>query len=185
MSGPLRQLAWVAAGSAAWVAISLVVGAAAAYLPVRWLARDSALTRIRGWERGGRRYRRLGVHRWKARLPEVNGLGPGARPSKSSLGGRAGAGPLLVETRRAEYVHVAVTLAGLTFPLWMPSPLSWVMVVAGFAFNAPFVAVQRYNRARLLRVLAAGEHRRTIGRSGTTPPGPEVLSRCTRSSTAC
>ncbi|MEZ5236539.1 MAG: hypothetical protein AB7W59_25950 [Acidimicrobiia bacterium] len=154
---PGRSAVWVAAGSAAWVVISVVVGAAAAYLPVRLLARDTVVTRIRSWEAGGRPYRRLGVHRWKALLPEVNGLGPGQRPSKAVLGGRQGVEPLLRETRRAEYVHLAVAVAGLSFPLWMPAPLGFVMLAGGVAFNLPFVLVQRYNRARLLRVLAAGD----------------------------
>lgn len=155
----------VVAASAAWVGISVVVGVLAAYLPVRVLDRDTALTRIRAVERRGRIYRRIGVHRWKARLPEVNGLGPGHRPSKSSLGGRAAMPALLRETRRAEYVHVAVAAAGPTFLLWLPRWLGAVMVVAGIAFNAPFVVVQRYNRARLLAVSS----RRPAAAGGAVP----------------
>lgn len=149
------DVALVAAASAAWVGISVAVGVLGTYLPVRLLERDTVLTRIRRIEHRGRIYRRVGVHRWKRRLPEVNGLGPGQRPSKATLGGRAGIPALLRETRRAEYVHVAVAAAGPSFLLWLPRWLGMVMVLAGIAFNAPFVLIQRYNRARLLAVSAS------------------------------
>lgn len=142
--------------SVAWVAISAVVGALAALLPERWLAHDTALTRLRRVERGGRTYRKvLHIHRWKDRLPEVNGWGPGRRASKKHLGGRAAVLPLLRETRRAEYVHLTIAAAGASFALWNPWWLAVLMGAAGLLANAPFVAVQRYNRARLLTLRAA------------------------------
>ena len=153
MSGLVRL---VLLDSAAWVVISAIIGAAAALLPDRWLDRDSALTRPRGWERNGRTYRKvLHIHRWKDRLPEVNGWGPGRRASKKHLAGRAAVAPLLRETRRAEYVHVAIAAAGVSFAWWNPWWLALLMVGFGVVANAPFIAVQRYNRARLLGLRAA------------------------------
>ena len=136
-----------------WVSVSAVVGLVGALLPDRVLGHETAITRIRPVERDGRLYARLRIKRWKRRLPETNNFGPGARPSKSSLGGRDGIAPLVSETRRAEYVHLCIAACGPLFLLWNPPALGTVMVAFGVAFNAPFIVVQRYNRARLLAVL--------------------------------
>ncbi|MEZ5406537.1 MAG: hypothetical protein R2761_00835 [Acidimicrobiales bacterium] len=155
MSTGLAPVWLVAVDSAAWVALSALIGAAANAVPDRWLERETAVTAIRPIEHNGRIYRRrFLIHRWKDRLPEVHGLGPGAGVDKARLSGRAGAKPLLLETRRAEYVHLAVAACGPLFLLWNPPALGVAMVGAGLAFNAPFVMVQRYNRARLLALRA-------------------------------
>lgn len=155
MSTGLGPALLVAVDSAAWVGLSALIGAAANVVPDRWLERDTVITAIRPIEHNGRVYRRrFLIHRWKDRLPEVHGLGPVAGVDKARLTGRAGAKPLLLETRRAEYVHLAVAACGPLFLLWNPPALGAAMVGAGLAFNAPFVMVQRYNRARLLALRA-------------------------------
>lgn len=149
MSG---YLVLVAIDAGVWIGLSVAVGIGASLLPERWLQRDTALTRIRGWEDGGRVYRhRLRIHRWKDLLPESNGLGRGDRPSKSSIASRADVATLVVETRRAEYVHWTLAGCGLLFWAWNPPWLAVVMTLFGPAFNGPFIAVQRYNRARARR----------------------------------
>jgi glycosyl-4,4'-diaponeurosporenoate acyltransferase len=148
----------VAVDVLAWLVISAAVGAAAGFVPDRLLDADSALTRIRPAEAGGRAYRRaLRVHRWKDRLPEVHGFGPRSHASKASLAGRAAVPSLLRETRRAEYVHVAIAAAGPVFFAWNPPWLAAAMVAGGLGFNAPFIVVQRYNRARLVGLRARPE----------------------------
>ena len=151
-SSALNAIRWVAIDSVAWAALSGVIGAAAGLVPIAWLQVDSVITRIRPWEHDGRMYVRL-VHidRWKRRLPEVSNWGPGERTSKASLRGRGSLGPLLAETRRAEYVHLALLCCGPVFWLWNPRWLAIVMTGFGVAFNLPFIAIQRYNRARILR----------------------------------
>jgi glycosyl-4,4'-diaponeurosporenoate acyltransferase len=151
----------VALDVAAWVGISAAIGLAAGYLPQRLLEDDTAVTRIRPFEARGRLYRRaLRVHRWKDLLPEVHGVGSRQHASKASLGGRDGMGVLLRETRRAEYVHLAIGAAGLSFFMWNPAWLALAMLLGGIAFNAPFVLIQRYNRARLVWVVARRPMRR-------------------------
>lgn len=158
----------VALDSAAWVGLSAVIGVVANAVPDRWLEHDTAVTAIRPVEHNGRVYRRrFLVHRWKDRLPEVHGLGRGGGVDKARLTGRAGARPLLRETRRAEYVHLAVAACGPLFLLWNPPALGAAMVAGGIAFNAPFVIVQRYNRARLLALRAV---RSPVAGRGTQGP---------------
>jgi glycosyl-4,4'-diaponeurosporenoate acyltransferase len=138
-----------------WAVWGTVAGWGASRVPRRWLARDTWLTRLRAWERGGRAYERIGIRRWKDRLPEAGAVFGGA--TKRRLPGRT-AGALeafAVETRRAEYVHWAVPAPIVLFPLWNPWPLTVVMAVYAFAANGPCLTVQRYNRGRLARVGAA------------------------------
>lgn len=134
----------------AWPALSIIVGLSFSLVPDRLLERDTFVTRIRRFEHRGRAYRRvLAVHRWKDVLPESNGLGRG-HASKRTLSGRAAVPGFLRETRRAEYVHLTIAAASPLFWLWNPFDLGLFMVGFGVVFNAPFVVVQRYNRARLV-----------------------------------
>lgn len=154
MTGLLRR---VLTGVLVWIAASVVVGAAAGRMPRRWLERDTAITRTRAWERDATVYRhRLRIHRWKDALPESNSLGGGGRPSKASIAGRADVAELVVETRRAEYVHWALAVFGLTFWTWNPRWLAVTHTLVGMGFNAPFIAVQRYNRTRARRSVRPG-----------------------------
>ena len=136
---------------AAWTGLSLVVGYVASRLPAGMLAADTRLTTIRPAEAGGRRWERLMVRRWKDLLPEAGGLFGGR--SKKRLAGPSEVDAHVIETRRAEYVHWTLAACGPLFLLWNPPAMGAVMMAFGVVFNAPFVVVQRFNRARLLRVV--------------------------------
>ncbi len=137
-----------------WAAWSAAVGYAAHRLPLRRLDHDAPVTRLRTWERGGRVYERLGIRRWKDRLPEFGAVFRGGA-SKRSLPSRDT--PHLTrfaaETRRAEIVHWAIPLVTPLFALWNPARLVGAMAAYAVVANAPCLIVQRYNRGRLLRVL--------------------------------
>lgn len=146
-----------------WAAWSAVVGYAAHRLPLRRLDHDAPVTRLRTWERGGRVYERLGIRRWKDRLPEFGAVFRGGS-SKRSLPSRDT--PHLTrfaaETRRAEIVHWAIPLVTPLFALWNPAWLVGAMAAYAVVANAPCLIVQRYNRGRLLRVLTR-RHRTSDG----------------------
>jgi glycosyl-4,4'-diaponeurosporenoate acyltransferase len=144
----------VLADSAVWAGWSAVVGYGAHRLPPRVVARDNRLTRLRSWERSGRAYEALGIRRWKDRLPEAGAVFGGG-VSKRALPGR-GADDLerfAAETRRAELVHWSIPLITPVFALWNPPALFAAMVAYSVLANAPCIAIQRFNRARLARVL--------------------------------
>jgi glycosyl-4,4'-diaponeurosporenoate acyltransferase len=88
-------------------------------------------------------------------LPEAGSFFPGGFP-KRTLGDRGSPHleRFVVETRRAELTHWVVLAAGPVFFLWNPWWLAVVMVVYALVANLPCIFVQRYNRARLERVLA-------------------------------
>jgi glycosyl-4,4'-diaponeurosporenoate acyltransferase len=148
----------------AWGAVHASTGYAVHRLPVRALAQDAWWSRLRRFERDGSVYVRvLRVKRWKDRVPEAGGWFPGG-VSKARLPDhrRATLERFVVETRRAELGHWLAALAGPVFVLWNPPAVAVVMVCYALAVNAPFIVIQRYNRARAERVL-----RRYGARAGT------------------
>lgn len=143
-----------------WPCWMAAVGYVAARTPDQRFAADDFVTRIRPFERGGRWYReQLAIHRWKDRLPEV-GLLFGDY-SKRQLSSRDASGfeRFALETRRAEYAHLAMVAGALVTTLWNPPWAFPINVAVGAGANLPCLAVQRYNRARLETVAAAATSR--------------------------
>jgi glycosyl-4,4'-diaponeurosporenoate acyltransferase len=139
-----------------WAVWGTLVGYVFHRLPAGWFADDDAVTRIRGWERDGQFWSdHLAVRRWKNRLPEAGALFAGGF-SKRRLRTRdvAYLQRFLAETRRAEWVHWVVAGIAPAFFLWNPPWLAGVMIAYGLAANLPCLVAQRYNRARLHRILA-------------------------------
>ncbi|HKY14870.1 MAG TPA: hypothetical protein VJM33_08075 [Microthrixaceae bacterium] len=156
--------------SCSWAAFGIVSGWVASRWPLPRWSRDGWLTTIRDWEHYGDVYRRIGVRRWKDRLPEAGGLFAGGYskrrihdPTPATLTRFA------AETRRAELVHWANAAWGWTFLLWAPLPIGVVMVCFGAVAHLPFVVVQRYNRGRIQRIL---DRRRITNRVAPPPRDP-------------
>ena len=138
-----------------WAGWSVTVGGVVHLVPNRVFAHDTWITRARRWEHDGRVYERVRIRRWKDRLPDAGAFfDPSA--SKRTLGGRSAddLAHLLVETRRAEYVHDAIMLITPLFALWNPWPLVVAMAAYAVGANIPCISIQRYNRARLARIIA-------------------------------
>lgn len=160
MRRPTGSAALVVADSLVWGAWSLTVGYAFHRLSPDRLASDNALTRLRPWERQGRAWVRLGVRRWKSRLPEAGAFFAGGvdkrrLPSSQTADLRR----FVVETRRAELVHWTVPVLAPAFFLWNPPPLALGMVGFAAVANVPCLVVQRYNRGRVLQLLARRQAR--------------------------
>ena len=139
---------------AAWGCVHAGTGYIAHRIPATRLGHDTWLTRERRVERGGRVYERLRIRSWKGRLPEAGDVFEGG-VSKRHLGGRDDSRlhAFVVETRRAEVGHWMAAAAAPVFIVWNTLPVAVVMVVYGVGVNAPFIAIQRYNRMRVERVL--------------------------------
>lgn len=141
---------------AVWLTVHVTVG----YLAHRWsvqtVSRERWVTRIRGWEDDGQFWQRVGrVRSWKRMLPEAGAVFAGGF-DKSSVGGRSTAAleRYAAETRRAELSHWLVMAAAPFFALWNPWYAAVPMLVYGVAVNVPCIVSQRYNRARILRLLS-------------------------------
>lgn len=148
------------AGGVTWGVWSSVCGFAAHRLPRERLERDVWILRLHAVEAGGRGYERvLHIKRWKDRLPEAGALFRGGFSKRRvERHGRAYLAEFAVATRRAELAHWGIVALAPTFFAWMPLfGMPWWLATAMFGYglvaNVPCILVQRYNRARLQRVL--------------------------------
>ena len=151
----------IVVGSAMWAVLSFTIGYSMHRRSLDRFAHDNAITRLRPFEADGRFYERVTrVRRWKRHLPEGGDFYEGGF-NKSHLRGRDDAhlNRFVAETRRAEMTHWAVMSCGPLFWVWSTFWLGWMMVAFGVVANIPCIIAQRYNRARLLRVLARRQRR--------------------------
>lgn len=120
---------------------------------------DKAPWRSFAWEDGGRVWRKIGVHKWKDRLPDMSKIMPDmVRKEVSFSDGTQQLDALITETCIAELIHYALMLlsAGV---LWiLPNAIGfliWALCILG---NLPFAVIQRYNRPRLIKARARRKH---------------------------
>lgn len=139
----------------AWGVFHAATGYAAHRLSDDRLARDGWLLRARGFEAGGRCYRRLRVDRWKDKVPEAGALFAGG-VSKRELPAHDVSGLQLFvrETRRAELAHWWALCCGPVFALWNPPLPAALLAGYGVVVNLPFIVIQRYNRFRTQALLS-------------------------------
>jgi glycosyl-4,4'-diaponeurosporenoate acyltransferase len=146
----------------AWGVFHSLTGYAAHRLDDERLCREGWLLTIRRFETGGGWYRRwLRIDRWKDHVPEAGDLFRGGI-SKRHLPGYSDEGLLLFarETRRAELAHWWALACGPLFLLWNPVAASGLLLAYGVVANLPFIAIQRYNRARTLALIERRATRR-------------------------
>lgn len=146
-----------------WATWSFVVGYLGHRLPLRWLETDTCLTRPRLWgEDRGWYEHHLHIRRWKDRLPEAGDFFRGGF-RKSAIGGKDSAvmARFLAETRRAEYVHIAIWPFWIATLLWTPRWGVIINLAVGTALNLPCLWVQRYNRLRIQHLLQQREQRQS------------------------
>ncbi|MEK7954482.1 glycosyl-4,4'-diaponeurosporenoate acyltransferase CrtO family protein [Luteolibacter soli] len=110
--------------------------------------------------------RLLLIKRWKDLVPDGASWFRGGF-AKASLRDK---GPqhlrrFLAETRRAEACHWTALALTPAFFLWNPMWADLVMAMAILAANAPCIAIQRYNRIRLVRILAKSGQSRALAKS--------------------
>ncbi|CCM64328.1 MULTISPECIES: hypothetical protein [Candidatus Neomicrothrix] len=139
-----------------WLFIGLGSGFYFSRVPLGRLDQDNVITRERPFEAHGAFYQRhLRIGNWKDRLPEAGNFFPDGF-SKRHLTSRSEQhlNRFAAETRRAELVHWTNLCAGPAFLLWCRPMVGGLMVVFGVVTHLPFIAIQRFNRQRLQRVLA-------------------------------
>jgi glycosyl-4,4'-diaponeurosporenoate acyltransferase len=157
MIGTASTTVTVAIDAVAWALLSCVVGFGLNRVPVERFAADSRLTRLRAFEDGGRLYdRRFRIRRWKDRVPEAGSSGVGFPKGRLAGRDRPTLCRFAAETRRAELVHWLLLACGPLFLVWNRGALAVAMVAYAAVANGPCILIQRYNRARLLRVLGSG-----------------------------
>ncbi len=160
-------LAWIIVLNVlAWLAIHLGVAWAITQLPAARFDCTRWLYRPRRWERDGRLYeQRFAIRTWKARLPDgAARFQAGFRKRTLQSADRGYLERFARETCRSELVHWLVLSAAWFFFTWNPPWAGGVMLLYAAGVNLPCILAQRYNRLRLVRVLANARK--------LTPAGP-------------
>ena len=122
------------------------------FLPKRWLKYDRPPFSELPFEDGGNFYRKLGIHRWHKKLPDMSRILPGLMPPKRLTAHitSAQAEVMVQETCVAEVIHVLLAVLGLALPFLWPG-LGGIIVCAAYILlgNVPFILIQRFNRPKL------------------------------------
>lgn len=144
------------------LALSLLAHPVGQALPRRWFSGDRWPWASAPFEKEGRFWRKLGVHRWKDKVPDMSRLLGDMVKKRLAPDGKTDYALLVQETCVAECVHcwlVALSV-GMLF-LWK-SVWSWALwLVYNLLGNVSFILIQRYNRPRLLR-LAEKENKKRL-----------------------
>lgn len=122
-------------------------------LPRRWFHWEKWPWAAASFEQGGRFWRRLGVHRWKDKVPDMSRLMGDMVKKKLQPQGRTDYVLLVQETCVAECVHFVLML--LAFGAFFFCRSGWIVFFVAIYIllgNLPFWIIQRYNRPRLVRL---------------------------------
>ncbi|WP_424765494.1 glycosyl-4,4'-diaponeurosporenoate acyltransferase [Paenibacillus sp. sgz302251] len=124
-------------------------------LPDRYFTQDGGMTKLLAFERSGKWYERtLAIHRWKNRLPDGGAwLKGGFHKKRLSTRDNSYMKQFELETRRGEWAHWCMLLVTPIFMLWNEGWSAFIVLVYALAANLPCIFVQRYNRARFIRLM--------------------------------
>lgn len=120
-----------------------------------------------GWEQ--KLHRLLRVHDWQNRVPDMSRithrLFPGLMPQKKLTTQNRSDIPLMIqETCIAGLIHAVLCLTGLACLRLWPGAGGIIITAVYIIFgNIPFIIIQRYNRPRLMKLLAAQRRRKEGG----------------------
>jgi glycosyl-4,4'-diaponeurosporenoate acyltransferase len=136
-----------------WLIVHLAVSWWVTHRPAARFSADQAWYKPRKWEIDGRIYRWFQIRLWKSWLldgaPWFDGVAKAELRSKDL----AALSLFVIETCRGELAHWLPFGCGPFFFLWNKPWVGGLMLVYACLANVPCILVQRYNRARLWRIL--------------------------------
>ena len=138
-----------------WLVLHLGVSYLCTKIPISFFKKDFRWFHIRGWEKGGRFYQNpLLIKKWRGVIPDGGGLFKGGFPKKTLECSDTGyLKTFLYETKRAELTHWLVMIPAPIFFLWNIWWAGIIMIGYALIANLPCIMLQRFNRARLYRIL--------------------------------
>ncbi|MFX3617299.1 MAG: glycosyl-4,4'-diaponeurosporenoate acyltransferase [Sporolactobacillus sp.] len=139
-----------------FIFISLINTIISIKLPLSIFHCNSWPFRERSWEKGGHIYQYwFKVKRWKNVLPELSDylsfLFSKKQMKQSSPDYLC---RFALETCRAELAHWCIILSSLLYMQWKHTGVSVLIFFIAVACNLPYIIIQRYNRPRILSILA-------------------------------
>jgi len=112
--------------------------------------------RLKSWENNGRFYEKyFRIKSWKEKMPDGARLFKGGFPKKNlEQKDFKYLNIFMLETCRGELTHWLQILPVWVFFLWNVWWAGLIMVIYALIANIPCILLQRYNRARLQRVIS-------------------------------
>ena len=146
----------------AWAFFHFLIGYIAHRMPLSAFRLDHGIYRLRPWEKNGRIYRQVfRIQSWKNKLPEAGDFFSGGFSKRRLLNKRPDyLERFIMETRRGEFTHWFSIPPALFFFLWNHWMVAVFMIFYAVAINTPFIITNRYNRGRLIALLAHVESRK-------------------------
>lgn len=124
-------------------------------LPKRWFRGDRFPFRSFSFERDGKIYDRIRIKTWQNKVPDMSRILPKVMPAKRLAGnGKEGLPRMVQETCVAEFIHALLSVLSLFCLYLWPGVGGAVIVVLYVLGNLPYILIQRYNRPRLMKLLA-------------------------------
>lgn len=105
-------------------------------------------------ERNGLIYKKIGIHRWQDKVPDMSRIFLNLMPQKKIKSVDQNSLLIMIqETCIAELIHTVLCLTGLyCMKLWRGIGGIILAMLNVVLFNLPFILIQRYNRPRLVRL---------------------------------
>ncbi len=120
-------------------------------IPATWFHHDRFPYRTWHWERGGRIYERIGIRRWKERMPDMSRIVGYMVPKRVGIAPHAEqVWRFVTETCRAEAVHWGLCFLSPVVCLFWGNAIGWLCTALIVLGNLPFILIQRYNRPMLV-----------------------------------
>lgn len=137
--------------------ISIAVFVLGRVYPRRWISADHFPFKSFKFENGGRIYNKIGIMKWKTKLPDASMLITKLIPEfmpKKRLDQSEQIPILIKETCVAETTHVLVSILGFGCVSLWEGIGGWLISVTFLLINLPFIIIQRFNRPRLIAAQA-------------------------------
>lgn len=124
-------------------------------MPKKLFRADRFPFRLYRWEQGGKIYNRVGVRRWKEKVPDMSAIFPQLMPSKKRPKNATveQMERMIQETCVAEWIHGLLCILGFGCVFIWKGIWGWVISILYLLGNLPDIIIQRYNRPKLMRIL--------------------------------
>ena len=138
-----------------WLVIHLGISYLCTLIPISFFKKDRKWFRIKSWEKDGKFYQKpLRIKKWRKIIPDGGGLFKGGFPKKNLESGETSyLKTFLYETKRAELTHWLAIIPAPVFFLWNIWWVGIIMIAYALIANFPCIMLQRFNRARISKVL--------------------------------
>lgn len=160
MEGLIRSIFYL-------IAVGLILFLVGRMIPKKWMHYDRFPYRSFLFEKNGKIYNAIHIHRWREKLPDMSKIFPDMMPSKK-LPKKATSAQLermVQETCVAELIHNLLCVLGFGCVLLWKGAGGWIVALLYMAGNIPFSVIQRYNRPKLVQIMQKLRYRELTIRS--------------------